>query len=199
MKINITRILILALVLFGAAGWIKLYFVQTPYVTVQTSRPKPIIIPQTKVLTKVRTVTKNVPVQVFVPTEKEAEKIEKKTGLPVVETVKAGDQLLGIWETPKAFWGGNAMATLLADGSTRFTFIANKRPFFELGGVREIKFGFEKSLNTDVNRFPVAYNQDLFRVGPLVVEGGASIEYLSRPIEGKNWDQKIGLYGAARF
>lgn len=118
--------------------------------------PVPVEVPVTKTVTRWKTERIEVPVQVFVPTEKEAAKVEKDFGF----TIQPTDKTLGIFDVPRAPRGGKAWVRLDEEGSTRFSFVENKAPFLELGGEWRIgvgasfdqdrKIGYEAELKKDL-------------------------------------------------
>jgi hypothetical protein len=94
--------------------------------------PKPPqVLTQVKWLTKTKTVTVEGPVKVEQLTAPEAAKIQKEFA-GNGEAPGPTDRFLGLWHVASA--PGDAMVTLLADGTPKFTYAEDPEPFFGWGG-----------------------------------------------------------------
>ncbi len=72
--------------------------------------------------------------------------------------------LLADVKLPVAPYGSEAIVTQDQQGKTAVTVVANKRPWFELGGIRETGLSYDL-IHGDVGLY---HQQDLLRTGPVV-------------------------------
>lgn len=158
------------LCLLAGYGWLKAYLVgpDERVSTIYRFKPKPVVVTETKYSEKIRTVVKEVRVEVKVPTEAQKEKLEGRFGYKL----GIGEELLGEWNLPRAPYGGTTMVTVKPDGTPTVVTVPNAQPFFELGGMRE--FGAEYGMTSLGRSWQAFYHQDLLRVGPVWVGGRAA-------------------------
>lgn len=150
-------------------GWLKSYLEgpDLQVATIYKFKPKPVVVVETRFSEKIRTVVKEVKVEVKEPTPKQQEKLEQKYGLSL-----DGKDLLGEWQIPKTPYGGDAIIAVGPTGRVEVVVKPKAKPFFELGGRRELGLGLgQTSLGAS---WKVYYEQDLARVGPVQFSGEAA-------------------------
>jgi len=158
--------LILACILLGY-GWAKSYLTgpDIQQVTVYRTKPSPKVAPETKASERMQEETRCVQVEVKKPTLKELEAIAKKYEAPKLTINWPDATLLGEYEVPKMPYGGTTAVVVEGTTPTVVT-LPKPRPFFELGGMREVGIGVGVGSYSPTWRGK--FRQDLLRVGPVI-------------------------------
>ncbi len=180
---------LIVLGLLAAAGWVKAYFWPNyELMTISAGPPRvPITVERTKEVVKWKTKVEVREVQVLVPPSDKAEKkIEDKFD------VKLGDgpdelSLLTSVTLPKLPWGGAAIVTADKVGGIAVKVLPDKRPFFQLGGLREVTVYGGQAFGDDTGGtlYGVRYRQDILRAGPAVLGGEVAGESVNGRTGGK--------------
>lgn len=174
-----------ALLLLFVAGLVRDYYRKPEPTGV---RPPPVVAKPMKTVASApkRVVERKLVVPELPP--KAVERVEQRFSLDL-----SAEELLTHVEIPKAPYGGEAAVTLPATGEPQVTFVANPRPFFDLGGEWAIAGGPVLHHDGELAvRLRVA--KDLARVGPVFIRVEGAVTGARH-----NSELDVAVLGEARF
>lgn len=180
-------LLILVCILL-AYGWAKTYL-QGPdlvYSTAYRIKRVPVMAEETKRSEKIPEEIRCVQVVTKSPTIKQLEEIARTYEAPEFKIEWPDVTLLGEYKIPDAPYGGTAVVGV-QDQQPFVVVKPKERPFFELGGMREL--GIAAGVGANGTAWRGKLRQDLFRIGPVIgtaevaVNGHGHTSYWSAMLE----------------